>query len=105
RVGLAVKALRGWLAWESRANRQLLGREGVLALGENLGGEADSLAAADIRCETVSPGGADQLFPALAAAPVGGLFEPEGGAIRVRGPVGPLCAWTEDCLVEDEEAG
>jgi len=70
---LAVEARAAWRAWEARFGTELVGQEGVLAVG---GAGPEALRARDLPVEEHPEG----------------WLDPAGGAIRVRAVVGALAA-------------
>jgi sarcosine oxidase len=80
-IEFAVRAREGWLAWEERFARTLLGSEGALRTGGDPG-ELDALRAAGVPAETLDADRAGVRFPI--AAPTSGvlLWDPLAGAIR-----------------------
>jgi len=92
-IELAVQARRGWLRWEERFGRQLLGREGAFRVGAERA-ELEALRAAGVPAEELDPDQAAGRFP------IRGLFEardgqrvlwdPLAGAIRAQDTIGVL---------------
>jgi sarcosine oxidase len=90
-IELAVRARVGWLDWEERYGRTLLGSEGALRAGGEPS-ELDALRAAGVPAERLDAHGARELFPiaALASGPL--LWDPLAGAIRGADVVAALAA-------------
>ncbi len=76
----AVRARSAWDAWSARAGEALVGEEGALRLGGDVGGDAERLRAAGVPAEVVDVAG--ERHPALRedAGPL--LWDPRGGAIQ-----------------------
>jgi sarcosine oxidase len=104
-VQLASAAREGWTAWERRAARELLGHQGLLALGPGPLQEARRLSELGVRCDLVSADEARWLFPGLADDGSDGVFEPDAGAIRARETIDVLAGWVEPSLVQAEVVG
>lgn len=88
-IDLAVQARHGWLRWEERFARTLLGSEGALRAGGEPG-ELDALRGAGVPAVALDPERAAVLFPVAALPPQGLLWDPLAGAIRATDTVAAL---------------
>ena len=101
-VALAQEARRIWNEWGERAATPLVGNEGVLFAGPEAQERADLLAAAGVEHRLVGEQEQRELLPALAPPVAEALFEPAGGAIRVRPTIELLIAALGERLIREE---
>jgi glycine/D-amino acid oxidase-like deaminating enzyme len=88
-IALAVQAREGWLEWEERFGRMLLGNEGALRVGATQH-ELEALRAVGVPAVEVDSGQAQELFE-IAELPAGRLlFDPQAGAIRAHATTAAL---------------
>jgi sarcosine oxidase len=88
-IELAVRARQGWLHWEERFGRALLGSEGALRAGADPV-ELDVLRAAGVPAGAIDADAAREHFP-IASEPAGMLlWDPLAGAIRAADTVAAL---------------
>lgn len=102
-VRLAVEAHSVWREWEERFERELLSRDGVVAIGpaaeprlaviESVGG---------IRARTITGDELADHLPLLAPWPGTAVLDEDGGVIRTRATIDALVSELEDRLVLDE---
>lgn len=106
----AVRARSAWDTWSERAGEPLVGDEGALRLGGDVGGDAQRLRAAGVAAEVVDVAG--ERHPALRedAGPL--LWDPRGGAIRaaraiawLRGELGSRVRLCEVRSLDEVSAG
>jgi len=88
-IELAVEARRGWVRWEERFERTLLGSEGALRAGA-APGELDALQAAGVPAVKLDAEQATDRFPIAAALDGMLLWDPVAGALRAAATVSAL---------------
>ena len=98
-VDLAVRSRREWERWETRLGRRLLGDEGALVAGPDLEDHARRFEAAGVEYTEVDPSAQRRVLPLLASLGEPALFDPGGGAIRIRDAVDALVGWLGEGLV------
>jgi sarcosine oxidase len=96
-IELAVRAREGWLRWEERAGRMLLGSEGALRLGWHPC-ELDALRAAGVPAVELDPHLAHDRFPVAALPDRSALWDPLAGAIRAAETISVMTAWIGSAL-------
>lgn len=82
-TALAVEARHAWRELERRSARRLLGGEGVLVGGGDLDAALQRLRRVGVSAELVDADRARSLLPILGSAAAPGVFDVDGGAIRV----------------------
>jgi sarcosine oxidase len=100
----AVAAREGWRAWEERSGLTLLGREGALRRGPELGAEVAALRAAGVAAETITASDALERMPFLAPRDEPLLFDPAAGALRALEAVAMLARRAGSRLVRTHVA-
>jgi sarcosine oxidase len=90
-IELAVQARRGWLKWQERFGRTLLGSEGALRAGGEPA-ELDALRAAGVPAVALDPEPAQARLPVATLTGASLLWEPLAGAIRASDTVEALSA-------------
>ena len=98
-VRLAVRARREWERLEGELGVRLLGREGVLVCGPNVGERAAAFEAARVPAWPVDRDGQTAALPAIAPPEEEALLDELGGSIDVRAAVDGLTASLADQLV------
>jgi sarcosine oxidase len=98
-VGLACEARQGWRDWEERFGRELLSRDGVVALGAAAERRLPGLLEAGVRAHRVDAG---QALPLLAPGERFAMLDEDGGAIRVRATFESLLGGLGGAIVADE---
>ena len=101
-IALAVLARQGWSAWERRAGVCLLGRDGVLRLGEDAEVAHASLRARSIAAELVDSARQRCVLPGFQPPGEVGLLETDAGAIRARTAISATSSWVADRLLAAE---
>ncbi|MGH2867121.1 MAG: NAD(P)/FAD-dependent oxidoreductase [Solirubrobacteraceae bacterium] len=91
-IELAVRARQGWLEWEGRFGRTLLGSEGALRAGGEPG-ELDALCAAGVPAVALDPELAQARLPVAVLPAASFLWDPLAGAIRASDTVQALSDW------------
>jgi glycine/D-amino acid oxidase-like deaminating enzyme len=89
-VRLAVRARTAWERLEEELGVRLLGRQGVLICGPNVGERADAFEAAGVPARLVDREGQARALPVLAPPEGQGLLDELGGAIDVHAAVDGL---------------
>jgi len=98
-VGLACEARQGWRAWEERFGRELLSRDGVVALGPAAERRLPALLEAGVRAHRVD---AAEALPLLAPGERFAMLDEDGGAIRVRATFESLLGVLGGAIVADD---
>jgi sarcosine oxidase len=96
-IELAVRARPGWLRWEARAGRMLLGPEGALRIGWHPD-ELEALRAAGVPAVELDPESAHYRFPVAALPERSALWDPLAGAIRAAETISVLTEWIGSAL-------
>lgn len=100
-IDLSVRAREGWLEWEDRFFRTLLGSEGALRAGGEPG-ELAALQAAGVPAHALDAERACIRFP-VAALPGGPLlWDPTAGAIRASDTITALAQWLGPAVYRTE---
>ncbi|HZS86421.1 MAG TPA: FAD-dependent oxidoreductase [Chloroflexota bacterium] len=102
-VALAMQARDGWRDWERRLGRRLVGAEGLLVTGSDVVSRWEhAMRAAGAPCELITQAQARESLP-IGRLPAGAaLWDPSGGATRVRRTVEFLQAELAGSLVKAE---
>jgi sarcosine oxidase len=98
-VRLAVRARAEWERLEEELGVRLLGRQGVLICGPNVGERADAFEAAGVPARLVHREGQTLALPVLAPPEGQALLDELGGAIDVRAAVDGLAGVLGERLV------
>lgn len=98
-VRLAVRARAEWERLEDELGVRLLGRQGVLICGPNVGERADAFEAAGVPARLVNREGETWALPVLAPPEGQALLDELGGAIDVRAAVDGLAGALGERLV------
>jgi sarcosine oxidase len=98
-VRLAVRARAEWERQEEELGVRLLGRQGVLICGANVGERADAFEAAGVPARLVEREGQTLALPVLAPPEGQALLDELGGAIDVRAAVDGLAGVLGERLV------
>jgi sarcosine oxidase len=96
-IELAVRARQGWLRWEARAGRTLLGCEGALRIGWHPD-ELEALCAAGVPAVELDAESARDRFPVAALRERSALWDPLAGAIRAAETISVLTEWIAPAL-------
>ncbi|RUP06919.1 MAG: FAD-binding oxidoreductase [Mycobacterium sp.] len=91
---LAQRARSGWQRWESEFGRTLLGSEGFIAAGA-ADAVASAMAAADAPFAQLDRHQIGARIPFLQAPWETGVFDPDGGSLRIRRALDALSARVE----------
>jgi sarcosine oxidase len=98
-VTLALEARQAWRDWEERFGRELLSRDGVVALGSAAERRLAVLTEAGVRAHPVD---AAEALPLLAPGERFAMLDEDGGAIRVRATFESLLGELGGAIVADE---
>jgi sarcosine oxidase len=102
-VALAMLSRDAWRDWEHRLGRCLVGTEGLLVTGDEVVARWErAMRTAGAPCELVSPAQARAVLPISRPPDGAALWDPSGGATRVRRAVDFLRAELADALVRAE---
>ena len=99
-VQLAVRARAEWERLEGELGARLLGREGVLICGPNVGERAAAFERAGVPSRRVGRDEQSGVLPVLAPPEDEALFDELGGAIDVRAVIDGLAGAVADRLVQ-----
>ena len=98
-VRLAVRALGEWARLEEELGVRLLGRQGALVCGSNVGERAAAFEAAGVRARLVDRAGQVAALPIIEPPEDEALLDEDGGYIDVRGTIDSLAPVLRDQLV------
>jgi sarcosine oxidase len=101
-VRLAVRARAEWERLEEELGVRLLGRQGVLICGPNVGERADAFEAAGVPARLVNRAGETRALPVFAPPEGHALLDELGGAIDVRAAVDGLAGALGERLVRGQ---
>jgi sarcosine oxidase len=102
-VAIACEARRGWRDWEERFGRELLSRDGVVALGPAAERRlAVLLEVGGVRARAIGGSELADRLPLLARWEGAAVFDEDGGVLRARAAVDALTGALRDSLVLDE---
>ncbi len=101
-VEFACEARRGWREWEERFGRELLSRDGVLALGPAALRRLEAMLGAGVRAGQIDHAELAEHLPMLAEPDTRVVFDEDGGVIRARASIEALIAALRERLVFDE---
>ena len=96
-IELAVRARQGWLRWEERAERMLLGSEGALRVGWERD-ELEALRGAGVPAVELDQEAARDRFPVAVLPDQTALWDPLAGAIRAAETISVLTEWIGPAL-------
>jgi sarcosine oxidase len=102
-VAMAREARAVWREWEERFGRELLSRDGVVAIGPSVQRRL-ALLVDDGGIRAAGVGGAElaEIMPLLAAWDGPAMFDQDGGVIRARAVIEALTGELGDRIVADE---
>lgn len=102
-VAVACEARRVWRDWEERFGRELLSRDGVVALGPAAERRlAVLLEVGGVRARAIGGSELAERLPPLARWEGAAVFDEDGGVLRARAAVEALTGALRDSLVFDE---
>ena len=101
-VELAREARRGWRQWEERFGRELLSRDGVVALGPAGLRRLEAMLVAGVRAHRIDGAEVAERLGLLAPWHEPAVFDEDGGAIRVRATIDALSEALRERIVFDE---
>ena len=102
-VAFACEARRGWRDWEEEFARELLSRDGVVALGPEAERRLRVIhEAGGVRARAIDPDELAERLPPLGPYEGFAMFDEDGGVLRVRAAVEALAGALHDALVFDE---
>ncbi len=101
-VEFACEARRGWREWEERFGRELLSRDGVVALGPAGLRRLEAMLGAGVRAGQIDHAELAQHLPMLAEPDTRVVFDEDGGVIRARAGIEALIGALRERLVFDE---
>ncbi len=105
-VALALRARKAWRAWEDRFRRRLIGDEGLILTGEEIVQTwALAMQTAGAAHREITSKESRERLPISNLPAVPTLFDPAGGATRVRRTVDLLSAEIAHCIVHAEVEG
>jgi sarcosine oxidase len=79
-----------WSEWEGELGTELVSRDGVVAIGDPVPGRQEKLERAGVEVVTIDQEGIAEQLPIFAGYDGPAMFDPGGGAIRVRAAVEAL---------------
>ena len=97
-IALAIEASAGWREWEDDFGRELVARDGVVALGPAAPRRFALLREAGLRTRRIEPAH----HPLLAPRGSDAILDEDGGVIRATAVIGALAAALREELVQDE---
>jgi sarcosine oxidase len=102
-VAMAREGRAVWREWEEHFRRQLLSRDGVVAIGPSVQRRLAALRDdGEIKAAAIDSADLAEIMPLLAAREGPAMFDEDGGVIRVRAAIEALTAAIEGRLVTDE---
>jgi sarcosine oxidase len=101
-VELACDARRGWREWEERFGRELLSRDGVVALGPAAVRRLEAMRRAGVRARQIDASELAERLPLLAPWEHPAVLDEDGGVIRARAIVDALSEALRERIVFDE---
>jgi sarcosine oxidase len=102
-VAFACEARRGWRDWEEEFARELLSRDGVVALGPEAERRLRVIhEAGGVRARAVDAAELAERLPPLAPYDGFAMLDEDGGVLRVRAAIEALAGALRDALVFDE---
>jgi sarcosine oxidase len=101
-VEFAVQARRDWRDWEERFGRELLSRDGVVALGPAGRRRLEAMLDAGVRARPIEADELAQRLPLLSEYSGPAVLDDDGGAIRAVAAIQALTAALRERFVFDE---
>ena len=101
-VELACEARRGWREWEERFGRELLSRDGVVALGPAGLRRLDAMRRAGVRAHQIDGSEVAERLALLAPWEEPAVLDEDGGVIRARASIEALSGALREQIVFDE---
>ena len=101
-VEFACEARRVWREWEERFGRELLSRDGVVALGPAGVRRLDAMRGAGVRAGQIDHAELAERLPMLAQLEERAAFDEDGGVIRARATIEALIGALRERFVFDE---
>jgi sarcosine oxidase len=101
-VKLAIEARRGWREWEERFGRELLSRDGVVALGPAGLRRLEAMRRAGVRARQIDGSEVAERLALLAPWEGSAVLDEDGGVIRARASIEALSGALRERIVFDE---
>jgi sarcosine oxidase len=101
-VEFACEARRGWREWEEQFGRELLSRDGVVALGPAGLRRLEPMRRAGVRAHQIDGAEVAERLPLLASYEEPAVLDEDGGVIRARAAIEALTAALRERIVFDE---
>jgi sarcosine oxidase len=101
-VELACEARRGWREWEERFGRELLSRDGVVALGPAGLRRLEAMRRAGVRAHQIDGSEVAERLALLAPWEEPAVLDEDGGVIRARASIEALSGALRERIVLDE---
>ena len=101
-VEFAVEARRVWREWEERFGRELLSRDGVVALGPAGLRRLEAMRRAGVRARQIDASEIAERLPLLAPWKDAAVLDEDAGVIRARASIEALSAALRERIVFDE---
>jgi len=101
-VEFACEARRGWRAWEERFGRELLSRDGVVALGPAGLRRLEAMRRAGVRAHQIDGSEVAERLPLLAPSEESAVLDEDGGVIRATASIEALSGALRERIVLDE---
>jgi sarcosine oxidase len=101
-VDFACEARRGWREWEEQFGRELLSRDGVVALGPAGLRRLDVMRRAGVRAHEIDGAEVAKRLPLLAPYTEPVVLDEDGGVIRARAAIEALTAALRERIAFDE---
>ena len=101
-VAFAREARRGWCDWEERVGRELVSRDGVVAIGPAAERRLAPLREAGVRARPLGVQGLAERLPPLAPCHAPATVDEDGGVIRTRAAIEGLTGRLRRALVFEE---
>ncbi len=101
-VELACEARRCWREWEERFGRELLSRDGVVALGPSGLRRLEVMRRAGVRAHQIDGAEVAERLSLLAPTEKAAVLDEDGGVIRARATIEALTAALRERIVFDE---
>ena len=101
-VELACEARRGWREWEERFGRELLSRDGVVALGPAALRRLDAMRRAGVRARQIDGSEVAERLALLAPWEESAVLDEDGGVIRAQASIEALSGALRERIVFDE---
>jgi sarcosine oxidase len=101
-VELAIEARRGWREWEEQFGRELLTRDGVVALGPAGLRRLEAMRRAGVRARQIDASEVAERLALLAPWEESAVLDEDGGVIRARASIDALIGALRERIVFDE---